>query len=90
MVLFARKIIGWGLSANADTALISGALQMAYEMRGQTQDVMFHNVQGSQYTGLKYQQLLWRYRIKQSVRYEQLRDGPVGCGARKSSNCTLL
>lgn len=67
MDLFARKVIGWGLSANADTALISGALQMAYEMRGQTQDVMFHNVQGSQYTGLKYQQLLWRYRIKQSV-----------------------
>ncbi|EKI2672916.1 DDE-type integrase/transposase/recombinase, partial [Escherichia coli] len=29
--------------------------------------VMFHSDQGSQYTGLKYQQLLWRYRIKQSV-----------------------
>ncbi len=28
---------------------------------------MFHSDQGSQYTGLKYQQLLWRYRIKQSV-----------------------
>ncbi len=42
-------------------------LRMAYEVRGQPRDVMFHSDQGSQYTGLKYQQLLWRYRIKQSV-----------------------
>lgn len=51
MDLFARKVIGWSLSANADTALISSALRMAYE----TRDVMFHSDQGSQYTGLKYQ-----------------------------------
>ncbi|MFK8713073.1 IS3-like element ISEc31 family transposase [Escherichia coli] len=67
MDLFARWVIGWSLSANADTALISSALRMAYEVRGQPRDVMFHSDQGSQYTGLKYQQLLWRYRIKQSV-----------------------
>lgn len=64
---FARRIIGWSLSANADTALVSSALRMAYEMRGQPREVMFHSDQGSQYTGLKYQQVLWRYRIKQSV-----------------------
>lgn len=63
----ARRVIGWSLSANADTALISDALRMAYETRGQPRDVMFHSDQGSQYTGLKYQQLLWRCRIKQSV-----------------------
>ncbi|EBV7177926.1 TPA: IS3 family transposase [Salmonella enterica subsp. enterica serovar Birkenhead] len=67
MDLFARKVIGWSLSANADTALISSALRMACETRGQPRDVMFHSDQGSQYTGLKYQQVLWRYRIKQSV-----------------------
>nr|WP_116583694.1 IS3-like element ISEc31 family transposase [Escherichia coli] len=67
MDLFARRVIGWSLSANADPALISSALRMAYEVRGQPRDVMFHSDQGSQYTGLKYQQLLWRYRIKQSV-----------------------
>ncbi|WP_169758084.1 IS3-like element ISEc31 family transposase, partial [Escherichia coli] len=67
MDLFARRVIGWSLSANADAALISSALRMAYEVRGQPRDVMFHSDQGSQYTGLKYQQLLWRYRIKQSV-----------------------
>ncbi|HAK2160373.1 TPA: IS3 family transposase [Salmonella enterica] len=67
MDLFARRVIGWSLSSNADTALISSALRMACETRGQPRDVMFHSGQGSQYTGLKYQQLLWRYRIKQSV-----------------------
>ncbi|EEZ7047331.1 IS3-like element ISEc31 family transposase [Escherichia coli] len=67
MDLFARRVIGWSLSANTDTALISSALRMAYEVRGQPRDAMFHSDQGSQYTGLKYQQLLWRYRIKQSV-----------------------
>ncbi|EOC7001158.1 IS3 family transposase [Escherichia coli IAI39] len=67
MDLFARRIIGWSLSAHADTALISSALRMAYETSGQPRDVMFHSDQGSQYTGLKYQQVLWRYRINQSV-----------------------
>ncbi|WP_241587753.1 IS3 family transposase [Rosenbergiella epipactidis] len=67
MDLFARRIIGWSLSANADAALVSSALRMAYEMRGQPRDVIFHSDQGSQYTGLNYQQLLWRYRISQSV-----------------------
>ncbi|WP_241640624.1 IS3 family transposase [Rosenbergiella epipactidis] len=67
MDLFDRRIIGWSLSANADAALVSSALRMAYEMRGQPRDVIFHNDQGSQYTGLNYQQLLWRYRISQSV-----------------------
>ncbi len=35
MDLFARRVIGWSLSAHADTALISSALRMAYETRGQ-------------------------------------------------------
>ena len=67
MDLFARRVIGWSLSANTDTALISSALRMAYKVCGQSQGIMFHCDQGSQYTVLKYQQLLWRYRIKQSV-----------------------
>ncbi len=61
-------MISWSLSANADTTLISrAALRLAYESRGQTSNVMFYGNQGSQYTELIYQQLLWGYRIKQSV-----------------------
>lgn len=67
MDLFAREVIGWSLSAHADTALISSALRMAYETRGQPRDVMFHSDQGSQYTDLKYQQLICSFRINQSV-----------------------
>ena len=54
MDLFARRIIDWSLSAHADTALISSALRMAYEMRGQPRDVMFHSDRGIQYISLKY------------------------------------
>ena len=67
MDFFTRRVIGWSLLAHADTALISRALWMAYETRGQPRDVMYHSDQGSQYTGLKYQQVFWRYRINQSV-----------------------
>lgn len=42
---FARRVIGWSLSAHADTALISSALRMAYETRGQPRDVVFHSDQ---------------------------------------------
>ncbi|SJG83420.1 IS629 ORF2 [Shigella sonnei] len=58
MDLFARRVIGWSLSANADTALISSALRMAYEVRGQPRDVMFHSVKGSQYVSLAYTERL--------------------------------
>lgn len=67
MDLFARKIIGWSLSSSADTTLVSRALQMAWESRGRPENIMFHSDQGSQYTSLAYQQLLWRCRMKQSI-----------------------
>jgi len=54
MDLFARRNISWSLSANAETALISRALRLAYESRSQPSNVTFHSAQGSQYTGLKY------------------------------------
>lgn len=41
--LFARRVIGRSLSANADTAGISDALRMAYETRGHPNDAMFHS-----------------------------------------------
>lgn len=62
MELFAHRVIDWSLSAHANSAL-----RMAYETRGQPRDAMFHSDQGCQYTGVKYQRLLWRYRIKKSV-----------------------
>jgi len=65
--LFARKPVGWALSLSPDTALVNKALTMAYESRGEPESVMFHSDQGSQYTSLGFRQLLWRYRMKQSL-----------------------
>ena len=65
--LFARKPVGWALSLSPDTALVKKALTMAYESREEPEGVLFHSDQGCQYTSLGFRQLLWRYRMEQSL-----------------------
>jgi putative transposase len=65
--LFSRRIVGWAMSDSADTTLVCQALNMAWLIRGRPKGVMFHSDQGCQYTAKKYQQLLWRYQLKQSM-----------------------
>lgn len=65
--LFARKPVGWALSYSPDSDLTIKALQMAWELRGWPPGVMFHSDQGSHYTSRKYRQMLWRWRITQSM-----------------------
>lgn len=65
--LFARKAIGWAMSLSPDSLLTGKALTMAYESRGNPNDVLCHSDQGSHFTSRKYRQLLWRYRLKQSL-----------------------
>lgn len=65
--LYARKIVGWACSDSPDSNLTCAALRMAFESRGRPKDVMFHSDQGCHYTSLQYRQLLWRYRITQSM-----------------------
>jgi putative transposase len=65
--LYARKVIGWAISSNPDSALAIKALNMAYSLRGQPKGVMFHSDQGCQYSSLAYQQQLWRKRFVQSM-----------------------
>ena len=67
MDLFARKPIGWAFSTSPDSQLTKDALHMAYESRGKPKDVMFHSDQGCHYTSKAYRQLLWRFRMKQSM-----------------------
>lgn len=55
------------MSKNPNTQLTSQALSMAYELRGKPAHLMFHSDQGCHYTSIQYRQLLWRYRIKQSL-----------------------
>lgn len=65
--LYARKIVGWACSDSPDSNLTCAALRMAFESRGRPKDVMFHSDQGGHYTSLQYRQLLWRYRVTQSM-----------------------
>lgn len=67
MDLYARRIIGWSLSTRADAALVINALDMAWEIRGEPKNIMFHSDQGSQYGSKEFRQRLWRYRMKQSM-----------------------
>jgi putative transposase len=67
MDLFARKPIGWALSRSPDSNLTKQALNMAYELRGHPNGVMFHSDQGSHYTSISFRQNLWRLQIKQSM-----------------------
>ncbi|EAA2100035.1 hypothetical protein F9H41_21505 [Salmonella enterica subsp. enterica serovar Montevideo] len=63
MDLFARRVIDWSLSANADTALVSSLC--GWPVRRVVSSVMSCSKVTRE--GLKYQQILWRYRIKHSV-----------------------
>lgn len=65
--LYARKPLGWALSLSPDSQLTAKALARAYESRGRPEGFLFHSDQGSHYTGIKFRQYLWRYRIRQSM-----------------------
>ena len=65
--LFSRKVIGWAMSLSPDSQLTSKALTMAFESRGRHSGLMFHSDQGSHYTSRQFRQVLWRYRIRQSM-----------------------
>lgn len=55
------------MSFSPDSKLTMKALEMAWETRGKPAGVMFHSDQGSHYTSRQFRQLLWRYRIRQSM-----------------------
>ena len=65
--LYARRVVGWAMSARPDADLVVKALDHAWEQRGRPERVMFHSDQGSLYASRKFRQRLWRYRIQQSM-----------------------
>ena len=62
-----QDCVGWACSDSPDSNPTCAALRMAFESRGRPQEVMFHSDQGCHYTSLPYRQLLWRYRMTQSM-----------------------
>ena len=56
--LYARKVVGWAMSAHIDAALVRSALHMALGRRQPAAGLLHHSDRGSQYAGQAYQGLL--------------------------------
>ena len=52
--LYSRNIVGWGMSASIDRALVISALQMALKRRNPGKGLLHHSDRGSQYTSDDY------------------------------------
>jgi len=56
--LFSRRVVGWAVSANIDTDLVSDALNRALLSRSSVTGLIHHTDRGSQYASDDYQRLL--------------------------------
>lgn len=57
--LFSRKIVGWNISDQLTTPLVTGALRNALEIRRpETRELIHHSDRGCQYTSDAFQQIL--------------------------------
>lgn len=64
---FSRKVVGWAMSDQMPTHLVSDALKMALLHRQPQGDLLHHSDRGSQYASEDYQQLLARHGITVSM-----------------------
>ena len=65
--LFSRKVVGWAMSAQMNTALVETALLMALHTRQPDAALLHHSDQGSQYTSAAYQRHLADTHIQMSM-----------------------
>ena len=56
--LYSRKVVGWAMTAQMDTALVETALRMALVGRRPPAGLLHHSDQGSQYTSAAYRRCL--------------------------------
>lgn len=64
--LFSRKIIGYRVSRNASTNLVTTTFRNAYQERGRPKNLTVHSDRGKQYTPGAFTQLLQANGVKQS------------------------
>ena len=68
MDLCSRRILGWSVSANNDTRLVSQALENAVGTRGELPEgVIHHSDRGSTYASHDYQRLLRQHAMRPSM-----------------------
>jgi transposase InsO family protein len=65
--LFSRKVVGWAMAEQMNTALVEAALYMALQERQPTEALLHHSDQGSQYTSAAYQSCLNNANIQMSM-----------------------
>lgn len=64
--LYSRKIVGWRVSQNMSTNLVTATFKAAFQERGQPQNLTFHSDRGKQYMSKALTGLFQKYRVKQS------------------------
>lgn len=64
--LYSRKIVGWRVSRNMSTNLVTATFKAAFQERGQPQNLTFHSDRGKQYISKALTGLFQRYGVKQS------------------------
>ncbi len=65
--LYSRKVAGWSMGKNNDTALVIDALSMAIKNKPRQQQVLLHSDQGSTYRAYEYLALFKANNITQSM-----------------------
>ncbi len=65
--LFSRKVVGWAMAEQMDTALVEAAWRMAVQGRRPSSSLLHHSDQGRQYTSTAYQNCLSSANIQVSM-----------------------
>jgi transposase InsO family protein len=73
MDLFSRRIVGWAMSENIDSALVQSAMKMALLHRDPDKGLIHHSDRGVQYAAEDFQDLL--------------NDNKVVCSMSRKGNC---
>jgi len=64
---YSRKLIGWAMGKQHDTALVKEALRMALIQRQPGADLRHHSDRGSAYASMSYQEMLHQQNIQISM-----------------------
>jgi putative transposase len=65
--LATRMVVGWQLAAHMRTALVTDALQMAFDAGHVAEDAVFHSDRGTQYTSAEFDAFTTRNGIRRSL-----------------------
>ena len=66
MDLYSRKIVGYKISPNASTQILTSSFKEAFQDRNRPEGLLFHSDQGSQYISRAFRGLLASYSVDQS------------------------